>query len=1101
MSKAGEQMGENKTMRNHLRIAAFLATLCALLATASLASAAEPGAKPGWRLLAIPYPANFAPGAKSTSRQEGPGYALVATNVGAAPIEGGYSIDDTLPSGVVPSSSEAPYGEFGAEFGPEKGELDCVAVGQTVTCSTIETLYPGQQVKAYVPLEIEAGAPDTVVNHALVEGGEAEPATATVPTTVSSEPAPLGFLPESAGAHGSVTNADGSTATLAGSHPYQLTVGMNFNTNSEDGNTAFVPGGGVRDISGEVPRGMVINPNAVPQCEEVDLENEAVGCPDDTQIGLLSLSVSGAGERASVSMHPLYNMVPPAGMPAEFAFEVLGGIYIHLLGRVRSDGDYGLSADVRNITAQLGVLGDEAIFWGNPTDSGHDQMRGDCVTSGGSCPLKEELHAAAVTMPSSCTSEPIDTLLHMTNWLGEEAEDSYESVDGNGSPVGIDGCNSLQFEPTLEARPTTSLADSPSGLDFNLHQPQEEDFVGRSTANLKDTTVTLPAGMALNPSAGSGLGGCTPQQLGEDGTKPANCPSDSKIGSVEVRTPLLENPLEGAVYLATPFDNPFNSLLGIYIAVEDPQTGVVAKLPGKVTADPSTGQLTTTVEESPELPLEDVKLHLFNGPRAALTTPATCGQYTTTSTLTPWSTPEGADAHPVDSFETTTSPQGGNCPRNAGEAPNKPSFSAGTISPQAGAYSPFVLHISREDGTQRIAGIDTTLPKGLTGKLAGVAQCSDAGIAQALSRTKSNEGAIEQAHPSCPASSEVGTADVAAGSGITPIHVGAHAYMAGPYKGAPLSVVVITPAVAGPFDLGVVTTRVALYVDPETAKIHAVSDPLPQILDGIPLDVRSINLELGRPGFTLNPTSCDPSSVLGSATSPLGASAALSSPFQVGGCSALPFKPNLAISIKGATKRGGHPALKAVATAKPGEANIGRVSVALPPTEFLDQGNIKTICTKVQFSANACPAASIYGKATAITPLLDSPLQGPVYLRSSTHKLPDLVVALKGPASQPIEVVLAGKVDTFHKGLRNTFEAVPDAPVSKFVLEMQGGPKKGLIENSANICKASNKATVLMDGQNGKAWDTQPVLKTSCGGKGRKGGKKGHKRHRSRLAS
>jgi hypothetical protein len=336
----------------------------------------------------------------------------------------------------------------------------------------------------------------------------------------------------------------------------------------------------------------------------------------------------------------------------------------------------------------------------------------------------------------------------------------------------------------------------------------------------------------------------------------------------------------------------------------------------------------------------------------------------------------------------------------------------------------------------------------------------------------------------------VGTADVAAGSGITPIHVGAHAYLAGPYKGAPLSVVVITPAVAGPFDLGVVTTRVALNVDPETAKIHAVSDPLPQILDGIPLDVRSISLELGRPSFTLNPTSCDPSSVLGSATSALGGSAALSSPFQVGGCNTLPFKPNLAISIKGATKRGGHPALKAVATAKPGEANIGRVSVALPPTEFLDQGNIKTICTKVQFAANQCPAASIYGKATAITPLLDSPLSGPVYLRSSTHKLPDLVVALKGPASQPIEVVLAGKIDTFHKGLRNTFEAVPDAPVSKFVLEMQGGPKKGLIENSANICKADNKATVLMDGQNGKVHDTEPVLKTSCGEKGRKGGKK-----------
>ncbi len=1102
MSKAGKQMGETKTMGNQLRIAAFLVALCVLGIAATPASAAEPGAKQGWRLTIIPYPTNFVPGAKSTASYAGPGYALVATNVGAAPTEGQFTIEDTLPSGVAPSPSQSPFGLFGPGGFGATGTLSCTVAGQTVTCGTSKALYPGQQAKAYVPLEVEAGAPPSVVNHAVVEGGGAQPAAATTPTTVSSEPAPFGFSVGDAGAHGSATNADGSTATLAGSHPYQLTVGMDFANNPEKGST-FVSGGSVRDISGEVPQGMVVNPNAVPQCEEVDLQVEVFGaasCPEDTQIGLVSLSLSALGERPYIGQHALYNMVPPPGMPAEFAFEVVGGVYIHLLGRVRSDGDYGLAADVRNITAQLGTLGAEVSFWGNPTDSGHDQTRGNCTELGGSCSLEEELHTAGVSLPGSCSAEPIDTFLRVTNWLGEEAEASYESTDGSGNPVGVEGCNSLQFEPTIEARPTTNLADSPSGLEFDLKQPQEEDPQGRSTANLKNTTVTLPAGMVLNPSAGNGLGSCTPQQLGTDGAKPANCPSDSKIGSVEAKTPLLVNPLEGAVYLATPFNNPFNSLLAIYIAVEDPQTGVIAKLPGKVTADPNTGQLTTTVEESPELPLEDVALHLFNGPRAALTTPATCGAYTTTSTLTPWSTPEGADAHPSDSFETTASPNGGNCPRNASEAANKPSFSAGTISPQAGAYSPFVLKLSREDGTQRIAGIDTTLPKGLTGKLAGVAQCSEAGIAQALGRTHNGDGALEKASPSCPASSEVGTADVAAGSGITPIHVGAHVYLAGPYKGAPLSVVVITPAVAGPFDLGVVTTRVALNVDPETAKIHAVSDPLPQILDGIPLDVRSINLELGRPQFSLNPTSCDPSSVLGSATSALGVNQALSSPFQVGGCSTLPFKPNLAISIKGATKRGGHPALKAVATAKPGEANIGRVSVALPPTEFLDQGNIKTICTKVQFSAHACPAASIYGKATAITPLLDSPLSGPVYLRSSTHKLPDLVVALKGPASQPIEVVLAGKVDTFHKGLRNTFEAVPDAPVTKFTLEMQGGPKKGLIENSANICKASNKATVLMDGQNGKVHDFEPVLKTSCGGKGRKGShKKGHggkQRHR-----
>jgi hypothetical protein len=785
-------------------------------------------------------------------------------------------------------------------------------------------------------------------------------------------------------------------------------------------------------------------------------------------------------------------MVSPVGVPAEFAFEVINGVYIHILGRVRSNGDYGLSGDVRNITAKVGILGTDLSFWGDPTDESHDFARGVCLL--GECPV-ERFDTAFVTLPSSCTTDPIDTLFHATNWIGEEAERGFESTDLNGNPVGVDGCNSLEFKPTIEAKPTTNLADSPSGLDFDLKQPQELKVEGRSTANLKNTAVTLPAGMALNPSAGDGLAGCTPEQLGQDGAKPANCPDASKIGSVEVKTPLLENPLEGAVYLATPFNNPFNSLLAIYIAVEDPLTGVVAKLPGKVTADPNTGQLTTMVQESPELPLEDVSLHLFTGPRAALTTPASCGEYTTTSDLTPWSTPEGADAHPIDTFATTASPSGGACPRNAGEAANKPAFSAGTISPQAGAYSPFVLKISREDATQRIAGIDTSLPEGLTGKLAGIPYCPQAGIAQALSRTHNGDGATEQQSPSCPASSEVGTADVAAGSGITPLHVGAHAYLAGPYKGAPLSVVVITPAVAGPFDLGVVTTRVALNVDPETAKIHAVSDSLPQIIDGIPLDVRSISLELGRPQFTLNPTSCDPTAVGGSITSALGGGAALSSPFQVGGCSALPFKPKLQIKLKGGTKRGDFPALTATATAKPGEANIGRVSVELPHSAFLEQSHIGTVCTRVQFAQGAipgekCPARSIYGKATLKTPLLDQPLAGPVFLRSSSHQLPDLVVALHGQ----VDVVVAGKVDSVKGALRNTFEAVPDAPFSKFTLQMQGG-KKGLIVNSRNLCAGANKATVQMDGQNGKVWDSTPVVKAKCGGKGRKGKKgKGHKK-------
>ena len=398
------------------------------------------------------------------------------------------------------------------------------------------------------------------------------------------------------------------------------------------------------------------------------------------------------------------------------------------------------------------------------------------------------------------------------------------------------------------------------------------------------------------------------------------------------------------------------------------------------------------------------------------------------------------------------------------------------------------MKLSRQDGSQRIAGIDTLLPPGLSGKLAGIGQCSEAQIAQARARERPNMGILEKQSPSCPASSEVGEVDVAAGAGPSPFHTQGHAYLAGPYKGAPLSLLAIVPAVAGPFDLGAVVSSVALRVDPDTAQIHAVSDPLPQILDGIPLDVRSIAITMGRPQFTLNPTSCDPMQVTGSATSALGQSAALSDPFQVGGCSQLPFKPRLSLALKGGTRRASHPKLIAGLKAKPGEANVAVAQVKLPPSAFLDQAHIRTVCTRVQFAVNACPKGSIYGSASATTPLLSDPLSGNVYLRSSNHKLPDLVVALKGPASLPIEIDLDGKTDSVKGALRNTFEAVPDAPVSSFHLELFGG-KRGLVINSRNLCAHTYKAEVNLTGQNGKVFDTEPAVGTDC---------KGHKRHKRR---
>jgi hypothetical protein len=620
-------------------------------------------------------------------------------------------------------------------------------------------------------------------------------------------------------------------------------------------------------------------------------------------------------------------------------------------------------------------------------------------------------------------------------------------------------------------------------------------------ADLKQTTVTLPPGLLPNPSFADGLAACSEAQIGYQGikegrqtfsTEPAQCPDAAKVGTVEVDTPLVDHPLPGAVYLAKQGENPFGSLLAIYIAVNDPQTGVVVKLPAKVSPDPVTGQLTTTVEESPQVPFEDFKLDFFEGARAPLRTPQTCGEsattpnFTTTTQLVPWTSPEGATATPADSFTIAQAPGGGACAATKAALPNAPSFEAGTASPIAGAYSPFLLRLKREDGSQELRGLNVTLPLGLTAKLAGTAECSEAQIAQAQSRNKPGEGALEKASPSCPAASQLGTVTVGAGSGPAPFYVNGTAYLAGPYKGAPLSMAIITPAVAGPFDLGSVVVRAALQLDPETAKVTVQSDPLPTILEGIPLDVRSIAVKVDRPDFTLNPTSCEVKALTAEAISTENQVANLNNRFQVGGCSNLGFKPKLSLKLGGGTKRGDHPSLTATLTYPKGNyANIAKAQVALPHSEFLDSTHIKTICTRVQFAANSCPAASIYGFAKATTPLLDKPLEGPVYLRSSSNPLPDLVVDLNGQ----IHVTLAGRVDSVHGGTRNSFEAVPDAPVSKFTLSLPAG-KKSLLQNSTNICQGSHKATAKFTAQNGKTFEARPQLEAKCKGKGKKHKKK-----------
>jgi hypothetical protein len=1056
---------------------------------------------PAWKLSAIQLPTNFVAGGEAE-------YFLLATNVGGKATSGeAVTLKAELPAGLLPS---AAFGVSSSD--PEAPKPSCAApVGQEISCTTSVPVHPGRWLGALVTVDVSPSATGILTTKAAVSGGGAVEVKTDAPTTVSSARPQFGFIPGTSGFDSLLTNADSSVASAAGSHPSQLTVALGLPAErSPEGLTAVDH---VKDIRTDLPRGLLANPAATPVlCTEAELSGVGQGpinaCPRASQVGIVNTMTSTGG--ILYTTDALYNMVPPRGTAGELGFNAAGvGIFVHPSGSVRSEGDFGIRAEVNDVLAfpRNPIMGATAQVWGDPSSPIHDQIRAVCKTAGGSCPVSPT-QTAALTMPSQCTG-PITFTEGVTSWEQPTLfrERSVASHDLTGAPIGVEGCSKLEFEPTIEARPSTNLADSPAGFDFNLHQPQDTKLEHTATAILKDAKITLPEGLVVNPAAASGQGVCTVAQIGMTtavgqspihfSKEPASCPDSSKVGTLEAKTPFLAEinpvtneieedadgnaiprPVHGSVYLAKPFENPFGSLIAIYLDVEDSQSGTVAKFAAEVKPNESTGQLTNVLSESPELPLEDVSLHLFNGPRASLRTPTACATYTTSSDLAPWSAPEGNVAHPADSFAITSTPGGGSCPTDPAAAPNRPSFVAGTVSPAAGAYSPFVMKVSREDGSQPIAGLEMTLPQGLLAKLAGVPYCSEAQIAQAKARSKPEEGALEQANPSCPAASELGSVDAAAGAGPLPMHVGGHVYLAGPYKGAPISFVIITPAVAGPFDLGVVVVRAPVYVDPERAQGRAVSDPLPTILDGIPLDLRSAVVHVDRPDFTLNPTNCDKKEVLASTTSLFGQAVALSSPFQVGGCNDLAFKPQLSLKLKGQSKRTGHPALTGTMRLTPGQANLKQISVTLPRSEFIDQAHFVTICTRVQFAAKQCPAGSIYGYATATTPLLDQPLEGPVYLRSSNHELPDVVLALHGQ----VDVTAVGRVDSINGGLRTTFENVPDAPATKVVVKLKGA-KKGLFINSVNLCKlkpSATRATVKADGQNGAFHDTNPIVKSDC---------------------
>ena len=1057
------------------------------------AQAAQPA--PAWQIIQASVPTNLIPGTSASSTDATPRYEVLVMNVGGEEAAG-TTLTAQLPVGLTASATPDfrynPTYTNGTPF-PHNESGDCeIKPDGAVSCTIATPILGGSSFLVTIPLSVSNSAPAEVTSEVVVEGGGAV-GTSHVSTRVDSVPPPFLAL-ESPVTSAGAFDSDGSVAA-AGSHPYIERFNVGVSTLRKGG--AIFPSELLRRIAFELPQGLVVNPMATEvRCPMKLLNTGEVNpsrtCPQASQVGTLRVTTP-VNRHLSVS---LYNVVPPPGVPAALGFE-FAGLPIVINGGLA--GNFHLTAGSTELLkyTNFRITEINAVLWGDPSDSSHDPERNGgeslnpegCFEIGG-CPIAQSPRPF-LTMPTSCT-EPLEATATLDSWLGNESTRTVPLTDRDFNPAQITGCNQLAFEPTIDSQATTNAAETSAGLDFSIHQPQDESLEGRATAALKDVTATLPEGMSLNPSAANGLESCTETQMGyapEEGkirfaTTPQSCPDAAKVGNLEVTTPLLEDKLPGAVYVAKPFDNPFGSLLAIYLAVEDEKTGIVAKLAGKVTPDPATGRLTARFTENPELPIEDIDLHFFSGARGVLTTPLTCGTKTTTSTLTPWSTPEGADAHPSSSFATSVG-----CSASEADAPKTVSFSAGTQTPLSGAYSPLVLRFARPDGSQHITGIDTRLPQGLLGKAAGIPYCPESGIAQAISREHPEQGRAEQSSPSCPAASEVGTVQVTAGSGIAPIPVTGHAYWAGPYKGAPLSLAVIVPAVAGPFDLGTVVNRVALHTGEYDARIHAVSDPLPTIREGIPLDVRSIEVKLERPDFTLNPTSCEAMAIEGSVNTQAGQSAPLNNRFQVGECGRLKFKPKFSLSLKGRTTRSGHPALKAVLKMPSGGANVARAQVGLPHSEFLDQGNLNQVCTQANLKAGTCPESTIYGHAKAWSPLLDQPLEGPVYLGVGFgYTLPALVADLNGQ----IRILVKGRIDTTKKnGLRTTIESAPDAPVSKFVLEMKGGPKYGLLQNSEDICKKPQRAAVQFNAYNGKVVNLNPLIGNSCGNKKTKKGKGG----------
>jgi hypothetical protein len=1071
-------------------VAAMMLALSIGASTASAETHSELCKKAGcpwWQLDSSAAPTFLPPGKEAQ-------IIATARNLGNAVVSGSKhvaTLTDTLPPGVKAKSVAGHTGVAG------RGKMTCpsakeVEEGKPLRCTYAETLQPYELLELEITVVAAEQPPGTELpNEVTVEGGEG-PGGAEVPSpaplikkvVVNGAPTPfaiqsLGFAAE---------REDGSPDTQAGEHPFQMTTTVDLNQTFEPdlhGNLVRGSPALTKDLQVQLPPGLVGNPTAVPQCSEVDFtaqENVRNACPGSTAIGVAVVTVNepllfGVTTRSV----PVFNLVPAPGEPARLGFSVLK-VPVVLDTAVRTGESYGVIATVKNATQVADLLSSNVTIWGVPGDPKHDPSRGWACVEGGAAangeacaPPTERNTAPFLTLPTSC-GQPLKTAVLADSWLEpgphladgriDQSDPRWKQAQTE-SPA-QEGCGSLPFAPTLTVAPEGQAANTPTGLKVEIKVPQESTLAasGLGEADIKATTVALPEGVMLNPAASDGLTACSAGQVGFTGLEeafqtnnsefspaPPECPDASKVGTVKITTPLLPNKLEGSVYLARQNTNPFKAPLVLYLIARDPVSGVLVKLAGTVTPNPTTGQLVSTFENTPPVPFEDLEVNFFGGPRASVTTPPLCGTYPTTTAFTPWS--GNGTATPSSAFPISSGPGGAGC---SNPQPFTPSFQAGATNNQAGAFTPFSLTLGRPDADQALSSITMHLPTGMAAILASVTPCPEPQAAQGT----------------CGPDSLIGHATSSSGLGADPFTLSGQVYLTGPYNGAPFGIDIVTPAMAGPFNLGTVIVRSSINVDPYTAAV-TISGAVPTMVEtaavgkaGIPVQLQRTNVTVDRPGFQFNPTNCTPMAITGTLGGAQGGVANVSSSFQTANCAKLPFHPVLEASTESKTsKPNGASLIVKVSSPGLGQANIAKTKLVLPLNLPSRLTTIQKACPDHVFEANpaTCNEGSNIGIATIHTPVFKNPLSGPAFLVSHGNlAFPDVEFVLQG---EGVTIILDGQTD-IKKGITSsTFNALPDAPFTKFETVLPEGPHSALAAYGAPLCTQKLVMPTTITAQNG----------------------------------